>query len=63
MDKQNIPKCIYCDFRSADREDQKKHLREKHHAEMLEIAKKGNQTLEWALGFVASYFVLKGEKQ
>jgi len=54
--KLNLPKCPHCDFRSSDREEQKKHLRENHHATMVEIAKKGNQTIEWAVGFTASYF-------
>lgn len=58
MNKQNISKCLYCDFRSSDREEQKKHLREKHYTKMVEIAEKGNQTIEWAVGFTASYFII-----
>jgi len=58
VDEQNLPKCLYCDFKSIDREEQKKHLREKHHAKMTEIAMKGNQTIEWAVGFTASYFII-----
>jgi hypothetical protein len=56
MSKQNLRKCLYCDYRSADKEEQKKHLKEKHHAEMVDIAKKSNQTIEWAAGLTASYF-------
>ena len=58
VDEQNLPKCLYYDFKSIDREEQKKHLREKHHAKMVEIAMKGNQTIEWAVGFTASYFTI-----
>ena len=58
MDKQDLLKCLYCDFRSSNREEQKRHLRTEHYTKMVEIAKKGNQTIEWALGFVASYFII-----
>jgi len=51
-----LPKCPYCDYRSSEKEEQKKHLRERHHAKMVETAKKCNQTIEWAVGFTASYF-------
>jgi len=54
--KPNLPKCPYCDFRSLDRGEQKSHLRKEHHATMVEIAGKGNQTIEWVVGLTASYF-------
>jgi len=56
MSKQNLPKCPYCDYRSSEKEEQKKHLKERHHAKMVEIAEKHNQTIEWAVGLTASYF-------
>jgi 2-iminoacetate synthase ThiH len=56
MNKQQLRKCLYCDYRSSDREEQKKHSREKHHAKMVEIARKNNQTIEWTIGMAASYF-------
>jgi biotin synthase-like enzyme len=56
MSKQNLRKCLYCDYRSSENEEQKKHLREKHPAKMVEVAKKANQTVEWAIGMAASYF-------
>jgi len=56
MSKHDLGKCLYCDYRSSDKEGQKKHLREKHHAKMVEIARKNNQTIEWAIGLTVSYF-------
>lgn len=56
MSKQNLRKCLYCDYTSSEEEVQKKHLREKHHAKMVEIARKNNQTIEWAVGLTVSYF-------
>ena len=35
---------------------QRRHLKERHHEKMVEIAEKGNQTIEWAVRFTASYF-------
>jgi hypothetical protein len=58
MNKQNLPKCPYCDFRSADREEQKKHLIEHHHTELVEILNKhglpaNKWRIRWAAGEVA----------
>ena len=56
MGKQNSRKCLYCDYRSSDKEEQKKHLKEMHYAKMVEIAKKNSQTIDWAAGHAASHF-------
>jgi hypothetical protein len=56
MGEQNSLKCLYCDYRSSDTEERKKHLKERHYAKMLEIAKKSNQTIDWAAGYTAAYF-------
>ena len=52
----NQPKCPYCDFRSSDMEEQKKHLAKEHHTKMAEIAKQYNHTIEWAVGECAFLF-------
>ena len=56
MSKQNLLKCLYCDYRSSDKEERKKHLKEKHYPIMLEVAKRNNETIDWAAGHTASYF-------
>jgi hypothetical protein len=54
--KHDLGNCLFCDYRSSDMEERKKHLKEKHYAEMVEIAKKSRQTADWAAGYTAAYF-------
>jgi len=54
--KTKLPKCPYCDFKSLDKEEQKRHLIKEHHGKMVEIAGRYNQSIEWAVGGCAFLF-------
>jgi hypothetical protein len=56
MDNRDLLKCVYCDYRSSDKAEQKRHLKKEHYAKMVEIAKKSNQTIDWAAVYTAAYF-------
>jgi molybdenum cofactor biosynthesis enzyme MoaA len=56
MDNRDLLKCVYCDHRSSDEEERKRHLKKEHYEKMVEIAKKSNQTIDWAAGYTAAFF-------
>lgn len=47
------PKCPYCDFRSNNFDEQKRHLINKHQEKLQEIAQENDQTINWAAGEIA----------
>jgi hypothetical protein len=51
--KTMAPKCPYCDFRSSNFDEQKRHLINKHHDKLQEFANKNDQTINWAAGEIA----------
>ena len=55
--KANLPKCPYCDFRSLDKKERKRHLKDKHYSLIAELAKKNKGDIEWAAGEAASFFI------
>jgi hypothetical protein len=58
MNKETEPKCPYCDsFRSLDKKERKRHLKDKHYNIIAELAKKNNGDIEWAAGEAASFFI------
>jgi hypothetical protein len=58
-----LPKCLYCDFRSGNTEELRIHLLEMHHAEMLEIANRRKQPIDWASKFTLSNIKWEYENQ
>jgi hypothetical protein len=47
------PKCPYFDFRSNKFDEQRRHLTNKHHDKLQEIAQKNDQTINWTAGEIA----------
>jgi hypothetical protein len=57
MNKQYLSKCPYCDYlMSLNKEEQKRHLKNKHRSIIVELAKKNKNDIEWAAGEDAAFF-------